>query len=136
MDTPAVAKRPHDDGDAPDPKRVKASEDTEMEAVDQTMHAPVAGVAASGDDTGEAGEKPKKRRDGFPKNQKGKGKDKPKKPAAGRRGTRNDEALEGGAANPNADAEASGEPKAPRLPKRMCALLIGFCGSGYRGMQM
>ncbi|KAJ7312387.1 pseudouridine synthase [Mycena albidolilacea] len=106
-----------------------------MEAVDQTVHAPVAGVAASGE-AGEAGEKTKKRRDGFPKNQKGKGKDKPKKPAAGRRGTRNDEALEGGAANPNADAEASGEPKAPRLPKRMCALLIGFCGSGYRGMQI
>lgn len=134
MDTPAVAKRPHDDGDVPDPKRVKASEDTEMEAVDQTIPAPAAGAAPSGD-AGEAGEKSKKRRDGFPKNQKGKGKDKPKKPAAGRRGTRNEEALEGGA-NPNADAEASGEPKAPRLPKRMCALLIGFCGSGYRGMQM
>ena len=26
--------------------------------------------------------------------------------------------------------------KAPRLPKRQCALLIGFCGSGYNGMQM
>ena len=28
------------------------------------------------------------------------------------------------------------EPKALRLPKRLCALLLGFCGSGYRGMQM
>ena len=28
------------------------------------------------------------------------------------------------------------EPKAMRLPKRLCALLLGFCGSGYRGMQM
>lgn len=27
-------------------------------------------------------------------------------------------------------------PKAPRLPKRQCGLLIGFCGSGYSGMQM
>lgn len=27
-------------------------------------------------------------------------------------------------------------PKALRLPKRLCALLLGFCGSGYRGMQM
>ena len=27
-------------------------------------------------------------------------------------------------------------PKAPRCPKRQCALLIGFCGSGYSGMQM
>ena len=26
--------------------------------------------------------------------------------------------------------------KALRLPKRQCALLLGFCGSGYRGMQM
>ncbi|KAI8996395.1 tRNA pseudouridine synthase [Trametes punicea] len=30
----------------------------------------------------------------------------------------------------------SGEPKAPRLPKRPCALLIGFCGDGYNGMQI
>ena len=28
------------------------------------------------------------------------------------------------------------EPKPLRLPKRQCALLLGFCGSGYRGMQM
>ena len=36
------------------------------------------------------------------------------------------------------DATEDGEPreKAPRLPKRMCAVLIGFCGSGYNGMQM
>lgn len=27
-------------------------------------------------------------------------------------------------------------PKVPRLPKRQCGLLIGFCGSGYSGMQM
>lgn len=26
--------------------------------------------------------------------------------------------------------------KGPRLPKRQCALLIGFCGSGYSGMQL
>ncbi|KAL1734023.1 pseudouridine synthase, partial [Schizophyllum commune] len=36
------------------------------------------------------------------------------------------------------DATEDGEPreKAPRLPKRMCAVLIGFCGSGYNGMQI
>ncbi|EKM50013.1 uncharacterized protein PHACADRAFT_153289 [Phanerochaete carnosa HHB-10118-sp] len=28
------------------------------------------------------------------------------------------------------------EPKEPRLPKRQTALLIGFCGSGYNGMQL
>ncbi|KAF9565823.1 tRNA pseudouridine synthase [Agrocybe pediades] len=27
-------------------------------------------------------------------------------------------------------------PKAMRLPKRQCALLLGFCGSGYNGMQV
>ena len=27
-------------------------------------------------------------------------------------------------------------PKAVRYPKRMCTLLMGFCGSGYSGMQM
>ncbi|TBU57653.1 tRNA pseudouridine synthase [Dichomitus squalens] len=45
-----------------------------------------------------------------------------------RRGTR----PEGEAAPTTED----GEPKAPRLPKRQCALLIGFCGDGYNGMQI
>lgn len=45
-----------------------------------------------------------------------------------RRGTRNnDEEVE---------ATQGNEPKTPRLPKRQCALLIGFCGAGYNGMQM
>lgn len=34
------------------------------------------------------------------------------------------------------DADGQPLPKAPRYPKRQCALLIGFCGSGYNGMQM
>ena len=36
------------------------------------------------------------------------------------------------------DAENSGEAadNSPRLPKRQCALLIGFCGTGCAGMQM
>lgn len=42
-----------------------------------------------------------------------------------RRGTRVD----------NGDTDAA-ESKAPRLPKRLCALLIGFCGSGFSGMQI
>ncbi|KAF5350251.1 hypothetical protein D9758_007854 [Tetrapyrgos nigripes] len=33
------------------------------------------------------------------------------------------------------EAEGSSGSKEPRLPKRQCALLLGFCGSGYRGMQ-
>ncbi|KAG6886242.1 hypothetical protein C0993_010804 [Termitomyces sp. T159_Od127] len=46
-----------------------------------------------------------------------------------RRGTRNEEAAGEGAV-------VSDQPKAPRLPKRQSALLIGFCGSGYSGMQI
>ena len=58
------------------------------------------------------------------------GKDKDKEYVrARRRGTR----PEGEPAP--APAEGS-EPKAPRLPKRPVALLIGFCGDGYNGMQM
>jgi len=34
------------------------------------------------------------------------------------------------------DSDRPAGPKAPRCPKRQCALLIGFCGSGYSGMQM
>jgi tRNA pseudouridine38-40 synthase len=33
------------------------------------------------------------------------------------------------------EVQDSDEPKGPRLPKRQCALLIGYCGSGYSGMQ-
>jgi tRNA pseudouridine38-40 synthase len=134
MKEPTVAKRPHEDGDAPDPKRVKASEDTPMEDDGPPTQTAPEELAA---DATTAGEKSKgKRRDaaGFPKNRKGK--EKGTKNPGRRRRTRNEEALEEGAANADADADASGEPKAPRLPKRMCALLIGFCGSGYSGMQM
>ncbi|KAG6832259.1 hypothetical protein H0H87_002155 [Tephrocybe sp. NHM501043] len=53
-----------------------------------------------------------------------------KKAGRRRRGTRNDEAASEGT------AAASSEPKAPRLPKRQSALMIGFCGSGYSGMQI
>ena len=35
-----------------------------------------------------------------------------------------------------APAAENGESKGPRLPKRQCALLIGFCGDGFNGMQM
>lgn len=35
------------------------------------------------------------------------------------------------------DAASASTPSKPRLgPKRQCALLIGFCGAGYSGMQM
>lgn len=37
---------------------------------------------------------------------------------------------------PQFDDDGNPIPKAIRYPKRMCALLLGFCGSGYSGMQM
>ncbi|KAK2463585.1 hypothetical protein APHAL10511_004336 [Amanita phalloides] len=50
---------------------------------------------------------------------------------AGRRGRRREQApVEG-----EEESTESTEPKAHRLPKRQCALLIGFCGTGYSGMQ-
>ncbi|KAJ7022098.1 pseudouridine synthase [Mycena alexandri] len=142
MDTPAVAKRPHEDGDeTPDSKRVKGSEDTAMADVQlgertQTASTSAPEAGPSPISAEKSGEKVKnKRRDasGFPKSRRGKDKDM-KNAGRRKRQTRNDEALEQGSVDP--DARPSGEPKAPRLPKRMCALLIGFCGSGYRGMQI
>jgi tRNA pseudouridine38-40 synthase len=63
--------------------------------------------------------------EGYARSGKGKQKDRPER--RNRRGTRNEPAVEG---------EDIGGPKTPRLPKRQCALLMGFCGSGYSGMQM
>ncbi|KAF8967630.1 pseudouridine synthase [Flammula alnicola] len=64
------------------------------------------------------------------RNQKG---DKKKSRGRGGRQTRNEED-----ASRESQMSANGEPipKAPRYPKRQCALLIGFCGSGYSGMQI
>ena len=54
---------------------------------------------------------------------------KQKKNAGRRRGTRRE--PESVTENGQDSAE-----KEPRLPKRLCALLIGYSGSGYNGMQM
>lgn len=62
--------------------------------------------------------------------QKGKGKEKEKKDR--RRGTRGVQSR----TDSDGQTPRTDEPKAPRLPKRQCALLIGFCGAGYNGMQM
>jgi len=62
-----------------------------------------------------------------------KGKKKKIRPPRGGRRSRNEEDEERGTLlSPTGEME----PKALRLPKRLCALLLGFCGSGYRGMQM
>ncbi|KAF8587908.1 pseudouridine synthase [Ramaria rubella] len=50
----------------------------------------------------------------------------------GTRGTRNAD-QEGGA---KGDGMGADEEKKPRLPKRQCALLLGFCGTGCNGMQI
>ncbi|KAJ6456094.1 pseudouridine synthase [Mycena sanguinolenta] len=128
MDPLPVAKRPHEDEDVPDSKRVKASEDTEMDVAEQPIIAP--------ESSADAGKKFKKDSAESPKYvvKTRRGKEKViKNPGRRRMGTRNDEE---GTTRAGAGAEANGEPKAPRLPKRMCALLIGFCGSGYSGMQI
>lgn len=52
-------------------------------------------------------------------------------PRDSRRGTRRETSVDGEPA-----VENDGQPKADRLPKRACAMLIGFCGEGYNGMQM
>ena len=63
--------------------------------------------------------------------QKRKGKEKEKKRAG--RGRRPREEVE---RPPQLDADGNPIPKALRYPKRQCALMLGFCGSGYSGMQM
>lgn len=61
-----------------------------------------------------------------------KGKEKEKKRGRGRgRQTREEVGRE-----IQLDEEGNVIPKALRYPKRQCALLLGFCGSGYSGMQM
>jgi hypothetical protein len=53
-------------------------------------------------------------------------------PRAGRRSRNEEDEERGTLLSPTGEMES----KAMRLPKRLCALLLGFCGSGYRGMQM
>ncbi|KII87404.1 hypothetical protein PLICRDRAFT_254449 [Plicaturopsis crispa FD-325 SS-3] len=70
---------------------------------------------------------------GWAKSRRGKDKDGKN---AGRRGrtSRNDEDAAKGERVEGEDGVQ--KQKAPRLPKRLCALLIGFCGTGCNGMQM
>ncbi|KAJ9113818.1 hypothetical protein QFC19_000011 [Naganishia cerealis] len=50
-------------------------------------------------------------------------------------GNRNDEAGTGANGSPDGTSEGNKE-KAVRLPKYKCAILLGFSGSGYNGMQI
>lgn len=63
-----------------------------------------------------------------------KGKEKGTKNVGRRRGTKGD--GEGRDPSLLPEGAESEKDKGPRLPKRQCALLIGFCGTGCAGMQM
>ncbi|KAJ7210508.1 pseudouridine synthase [Mycena pura] len=133
MDTPPAAKRPNEDGDIPSPKRAKTVGENEPLEADGAGHAanePLTPPAASAEGTtGESAAVKRRDATGFPKSRKGK--EKGTKHAGRRARARTEPAADDARAQ-----DTSGEPKAPRLPKRMCALLIGFCGSGYSGMQI
>lgn len=58
----------------------------------------------------------------------------PKNKQKGRKDYRNRNAEDAAKAAAGEGEEAG--PKAIRYPKRQCSLLMGFCGSGYSGMQM
>jgi tRNA pseudouridine38-40 synthase len=74
-----------------------------------------------------------RRRDaaGWAKSRKGKEKD--GKNTGRRRGMRQDDPMSEGQGGSHTEDQTE---KAPRLPKRQCALLIGYCGTGCNGMQM
>jgi tRNA pseudouridine38-40 synthase len=78
-----------------------------------------------------------KRRDaaGYPKSRHGKEKYGKNVGRRRRRDHDHPERNEVGAEATEADPQDAAE-KAPRLPKRQSALLIGFCGTGCAGMQM
>ncbi|RPD64120.1 tRNA pseudouridine synthase [Lentinus tigrinus ALCF2SS1-7] len=129
-----IPKRPHEDG-APDhgtaSKRPKPA-DTAPEESGKGIHVEGAGEGEAkghGEIVEAAGEKGKgDKRGDMQKKQRGKkGKEK-EYVRSRRRGTRPE--------GQEAPLPENGEPKAPRLPKRPCALLIGFCGDGYNGMQI
>jgi len=121
---PAGAKRSSDSPLSPQPiKRIKTDEGSQ----DILEVAPKESLANDLATVSElSGSSSTKKRDasGYPKSRKGK--EKATKNPGRRRGTR----AEG------EEGEESSGPKEPRLPKRQCALMLGFCGSGYRGMQL
>jgi tRNA pseudouridine38-40 synthase len=88
-------------------------------------------------DIPQSNKKSQKKRDaaGYPKSRRGKEKNKKN---VGRRRRDNHGRNEAGAAEATeADPrDVSVAEKAPRLPKRQSAILLGFCGTGCAGMQM
>lgn len=90
-------------------------------------------------DIPQGNKKSPKKRDaaGYPKSRRGKEKENKN---VGRRRRRDDRGRnEAGAAAEATEADPRDVPvaeKAPRLPKRQSAILLGFCGTGCAGMQM
>ncbi|KAI0319395.1 pseudouridine synthase [Amylostereum chailletii] len=112
------------------PKRAKTDDTTILPASAEE----ILPLESTVDATATSNKEGKGKRDtvGFAKSRKGKEKD-PKTKNRGRRSGPREEQPErksGGA------LEGEGGDKAPRLPKRMCAVLIGFCGTGCQGMQI
>ena len=128
---PSLGKHITDSDCEPSAKRVKlAKEDpdavsAQVDNSETTNTLPLPEITDQSQDTTSSGKKKKDRRGGHAHaNTKSGEKNDTKEWVGKRRGTRSN--------NENTDSEN----KAPRLPKRLCALLIGFCGSGYSGMQM
>lgn len=94
---------------------------------------PAAEASIERDDAPPAESSTREKRDAASWAKSRKGKEKRTKNVGRRRGPRHD--PDPSDTPKNAD-ELGGEPRPPRLPKRLTALLIGFCGTGCSGMQM
>ncbi|EIW79322.1 pseudouridine synthase [Coniophora puteana RWD-64-598 SS2] len=98
---------------------------------------PVGDVGGSNDKQGkDEKRKSHQRRDasGFASGRKNRAKD--TKRVGRRRGSRPDGEDQNGVEAGEQGGEGEAKDKAPRLPKRMTALLLGFCGRGFNGMQI
>ena len=127
--TPGIPTKRHCVHDTPpsSPKRVKVE-------VQPTVGA---SPPESNADIPQSSKKSQKRRDaaGYPKSRQGK--EKYGKNVGRRRRGHPERNEEAGAEATEAQADPrDASEKAPRLPKRQSAILLGFCGTGCAGMQM
>ena len=127
--TLAARKRPAEDLIEP-PKRPRPDDEGPVASTSITGNSSYINTAES--IMANKGNMAEKERNVNPKQDKRKGEKKNGRGRGGRR-TRNEEDAE-----KKVQVSADGEPipKALRYPKRLCALLLGFCGSDYSGMQM
>lgn len=134
--TPRSIREREDDSDSADPelKRIKTEAvqvpvlSTDVPVLDNVE------AAAPGDFIRRKGKSSSRRRDAAGYANSRRGKEKSGKNAGRRRGNCQSEPLQEAEGSSQLQAEQAA--KAPRLPKRQCALLIGFCGTGCNGMQM